>query len=68
MYVCIFICLVKKISHLKLVVDLSSDAFIAVLKRFISRQGKCAGIVSDNSTNFALINAELKRLGELVEN
>ncbi|GIZ02399.1 reverse transcriptase [Caerostris extrusa] len=38
--------------HLELVTDLSADAFIAALKRFISRRGKCSDIYSDCGSNF----------------
>jgi len=41
-----------KVIHLEAVSDLSSDAFLAALKRFISRRGKCTNIYSDNGTNF----------------
>jgi len=41
-----------KAIHLKAVSDLTSDAFLAALKRFISRRGKCTNIYSDNGTNF----------------
>ena len=65
-YVCIFICLVTKACHLELVTNLSSDAFIATLKRFISRRGKCSHIFSDNAKNFVGSYAELRKLKELV--
>jgi len=42
-----------KASHLEAVSGLSSDAFLAALKRCISRRGKCTNIYSDNGTNFA---------------
>ncbi|GFV64147.1 integrase catalytic domain-containing protein [Trichonephila clavipes] len=38
-YVCIFICLVTKAIHLEIISDLTSQALIAALKRFISRRG-----------------------------
>ncbi|GFW37879.1 integrase catalytic domain-containing protein [Trichonephila clavipes] len=51
-YVCIFVCMVTKACHLEIVTDLSSEAFIAALKRFFSRRGKSERIFSDNATNF----------------
>ncbi|XP_022165743.1 uncharacterized protein LOC111030521, partial [Myzus persicae] len=39
-YVCIFVCLATKAVHIELVCDLTTDAFIAALTRFISRRGK----------------------------
>ena len=41
-----------KAIHLELVSDLTSDAFIAALKRFIARRGIPDQIFSDNGTNF----------------
>ncbi len=39
-YVCVFVSLSVKAVHLELVSDLTSVAFIAALRRFISRRGK----------------------------
>ncbi|GFY34929.1 uncharacterized protein TNCV_155021 [Trichonephila clavipes] len=38
--------------HIELVSDLTSQAFIAVLKRFMARRGKCAKLFSDNGKKF----------------
>lgn len=65
-YLAIFICFITKAVHLELVSDLTTDAFIAALKRFISRRGKCAVIFSDNAKNFVGANAELQRLHNLL--
>ncbi|GFX32543.1 integrase catalytic domain-containing protein [Trichonephila clavipes] len=65
-YVCIFICFVSKAVHLDIVTDLTSNAFIATLKRFIFRRGKCAKLYSDNATNFVGSNIELKKMFNLV--
>ncbi|XP_054724221.1 uncharacterized protein LOC129234258 [Uloborus diversus] len=51
-YVCIFICLATKAVHLELVGDLSSESFIAALKRFTARRGKPEEISTDCGTNF----------------
>ena len=51
-YVCVFVSLSVKAIHLELVSDLTSEAFIATLRRFISRRGKPSLIWSDNGTNF----------------
>ncbi|XP_071052597.1 uncharacterized protein [Onthophagus taurus] len=51
-YLCIFVCAVTKAVHLELVTDLSSDAFLAALRRFVARRGRCIRIFSDRGTNF----------------
>ncbi|XP_046808365.1 uncharacterized protein LOC124420198 [Lucilia cuprina] len=61
-YVAVFICLVTKDIHLELVSDLSSDAFLAALDRFVARRGLCGHIHSDNGTNF---QGAAKKLGEI---
>jgi hypothetical protein len=66
-YVAIFICLATKAIHMETVSDLSSEAFIAALKRFCARRGKVATIMSDNATNFKGANSELRRLQNLVQ-
>jgi len=38
-YICIFVSLTVKAVHFELVSDLTTDAFIACLRRFISRRG-----------------------------
>ena len=61
-YVAGFVCLAVKAVHLELVSDLTTEAFIAALKRFIARRGKCANIYSDNGTNFVGANNELNEI------
>lgn len=51
-YLCLFVCLTTKAVHLELASDLSTDAFLAALRRFISRRGRCSHIYSDCGTNF----------------
>lgn len=51
-YLCLFICFSTKAVHIEVVVDLTSEAFVAALTRFISRRGMIKEIHSDNATNF----------------
>ncbi|XP_058816309.1 uncharacterized protein LOC131679586 [Topomyia yanbarensis] len=51
-FVAIFVCLVTKATHIELVYDLSTAAFIAALHRFIARRGKPNLIECDNAKNF----------------
>ncbi|GFX58443.1 integrase catalytic domain-containing protein [Trichonephila clavipes] len=66
-YICVFVCFVSKAIHIEIVSDLTSDAFIATLKRFFSRRGKCAKLYSDNGKTFVGANKELKRFLKLIE-
>lgn len=66
-YVSLFICFVTRAIHLQLVSDLTKDAFIAALHRFIARRGKASRIYSDNGTNFVRASSELKPLGEFLK-
>ncbi|XP_060831683.1 uncharacterized protein LOC132915932 [Bombus pascuorum] len=65
-YVAIFICLAVKAVHIELVSDLTSEAFIAALRRFIARRGFCSSIHTDNGTNFVGANNELRELRNLL--
>lgn len=66
-FVCIFVCFAIKAIHLELVSDLTTEAFVAALRRFSSRRGKPAHIYSDNGTNFVGANRELKELAQFLK-
>lgn len=51
-YIAIFICMVTKAVHIELVSDLTTEAFIAGLKRLCARRGTPEHIYSDNGSNF----------------
>jgi hypothetical protein len=51
-YVAIFVCFVTKAVHIEVVTSLTTEAFLAALRRFIARRGKPRTIYSDNGTNF----------------
>lgn len=61
-YLCLFVCFATKAVHLELASDLSSESFLAALRRFISRRGRCNYIYSDCGTNFRGAYTELCRL------
>ena len=61
-YVCVFVSLSVKAVHLEAVTDLTTDAFIAALRRFIARRGKPSMIWSDHGTNFVGANREIQDL------
>ena len=64
-YIAIFVCFATKATHLELVQDLSTTAFLSALKRFVSLRGKPATIWSDNATNFVGAKNELQELKQL---
>ncbi|XP_055645196.1 uncharacterized protein LOC129781554 [Toxorhynchites rutilus septentrionalis] len=64
-FISIFVCLVTKAVHLELVADLTTEAFLAALKRFIARRGKPITMMCDNAKNFVGANRELKELRNL---
>ncbi|XP_066141168.1 uncharacterized protein [Euwallacea fornicatus] len=65
-YICIFVCLAIKAVHIEVVTDLTSDGFLSMLKRFVSRRGLCSFIYSDNATNFVGCNNELRAIQNIV--
>ena len=66
-YVCIFVSLTVKAVHLELVSDLTSEAFIACLRRFITRSRKPILIWSDHGTNFVGAKHILRDLFEFLQ-
>ena len=59
-YVALFICMATKVIHLELVSNLTSEAFIAALKRIIARSSLIDHLYSDNGSNVVGTNRELK--------
>lgn len=55
-YIAIFVCMTVKAIHIEAVTDMTAEAFVAALRRFIARRGKVTNIYSDNGTNFVLAN------------
>lgn len=64
-YLCLFVCMCTKAVHLELVTSLSTEAFLAALRRFIARRGYPSDIYSDNGKNFVGANSYLKSLIDL---
>ena len=65
-YVCLFMCLTTKCIHLELVMDLTTEAFLAALRRFVARRGRPAHIMTDNGTNFVGARRELAEFYKLL--
>lgn len=56
----------SKAVHLELATDLSTDCFIAVLRRFQARRGICKAIYSDNGSNFVGAARELNEISKIM--
>ncbi|XP_055617896.1 uncharacterized protein LOC129763133 [Toxorhynchites rutilus septentrionalis] len=67
-YICVFICFTTKAVHLELVGDLSTQAFIGCLRRFVARRGRPSHLHSDNGKNFVGAKNQLKELFYLLQN
>lgn len=61
-YICLFICMATRAIHLEVVSDMTTQAFLAAFKRFVSRRGHCAHMWSDNGTTFVGASKELKEI------
>ena len=61
-YLAIFVCFSTKAVHIEVVSDLTTEAFLASLKRFVSRRGLPQSIHSDNGSNFTGAKNDLQDL------
>lgn len=59
-YIALFVCFSIKAIHMELISDMTTENFLAALKRFISRRGKPAQIYCDNGATFKGANNQLK--------
>ncbi|GFV17627.1 integrase catalytic domain-containing protein [Trichonephila clavipes] len=53
---------VVKAIHLEIVSDITTEAFLAALKRFVARRGQPIEIRSDNGRNFVGANNDLRKI------
>lgn len=67
MYLALFVCMSVKAVHLELVTDLSTQAFLAALDRFVARRGIPSDIYSDCGTNYVGAARQIKELFHAVE-
>ncbi|XP_018401691.1 PREDICTED: uncharacterized protein LOC108778879 [Cyphomyrmex costatus] len=65
-YISIFVCFATKAVHIELVSDLTSDAFLGALRRFISRRGKPTCMYSDNGSTFTGAHNQIKEIRDFL--
>uniref|UniRef100_A0A1B0DGC1 Uncharacterized protein n=1 Tax=Phlebotomus papatasi TaxID=29031 RepID=A0A1B0DGC1_PHLPP len=65
-YVAVYVCFVTRAVHLELVHDLTSEAFIASLRRFCARRGKPSDIFCDNAKNFVGAAKQISDIHQLL--
>jgi hypothetical protein len=67
-YVAIFVCFATKAVHTEVVTSLTTEAFLAALRRLIARQEKPRTIYSDNGTNFQGAANQLHKIYNMLQN
>jgi len=66
-YIAIFVFFMRKAVHIEVVTSLTTEAFLAALRRFIARRGKPRTIYSDNGTNFQGAANELNEIYKMLQ-
>ncbi|XP_015123394.1 uncharacterized protein LOC107045592 [Diachasma alloeum] len=66
-WVAVFVCMTVKAVYLEVVSDLTTEGFMAALKRFIARRGKPLHLYSDNGSNFIGAHNEIQKLYALLQ-
>ena len=66
-FLCVFVCFSTKAVHLEVVTGMTTEAFLAALKRFTSRRGLPTDIYTDNGGNFRGAAKDLKQLYQLLQ-
>jgi len=66
-YIALFIYFSTKAIHLELTSELTAEAFLATLRRFIGRRGCPQKIFSDNATNFVRAQRNIKDLFQFIQ-
>ena len=65
-YACLFVCFTTKVVHLELCEDLTTEEFMAALRRFCARRGTPQQLFSDNGKNFIGARNEIKQLQNML--
>ena len=60
-------CFTTRAVHIELISDLTTEAFIAGLRRFFARRGLCTNLYSDKATNFIAVRNEIEEISKLLQ-
>jgi len=66
-YIAIFFCFATKAVHIEVITSLTTEAFLAALRRFVARRGRPKVIYSDNGTNFQGASNQLQELYNMLQ-
>ena len=66
-YIAVFVCFSTKATHLEIISDITTEAFLAGLKRFVARRGLPNTIHSDNGSNFKGAKKDLQELYKFLQ-
>ena len=61
-YICLFTCTSTRAVHLELTADLTSTAFLLAFRRFTSRRGLPAVVITDNAKTFKSASSDVKKI------
>lgn len=66
-YLCVFIDFTCRATHLEVVSDMTTEAFLAALSRFVGRRGIPTTVYTDNGSNFLGADSELRKMLDLLK-
>ena len=66
-HICIFVCMATKAVHLEVTSDLTTESFVACLRRFVARRNCPKTIRCDNGPNFTGAKNELRQLYQFLQ-
>ena len=66
-YICIFVCMATKAVHLEVTSDLTTESFVACLRRFVARRNCPKTLRCDNGPNYTGARNELHKLYRFIQ-
>ena len=65
-YIAVFVCFATKAIHLEPATDMTTETFLAAMRRFVSQRGLPKNLHSDNGGNFIGAKKDLEQLYQLL--